>query len=460
MTKTSDDPTASPWSGFRNLDVSERRALLDTQFPGLERPPMGSAALPDELADVMVENYVGTLPVPIGLGLHMRVNDKAYSVPMAVEEPSVIAAVSGASKFIGEHGGFQAQSTPNLMIAQVQLLDFEDYAQLEQDLRANKFRILERGNEFCPRMVDRGGGCRDLQVRLLPVVEGVDPSPMAVVYITVDVCEAMGANVVNTIAEGISPLIASLTGARVGLRILSNLASFRRSRTEFRVPVEALAWKGRTGSEVAERILEAYAFAERDPYRAATHNKGIMNGIDAVALATGQDWRAIEAGAHAWAARGGRYRSLTRYRIEDGEFVGELELPLAPGTKGGALATHPTYQYAMGLLDHPDAQTLGQIMACIGLAQNFAALRALATEGISAGHMALHARNLAIAAGVPAEQVGAAVRFMRASSCISREGAMAFLEAQAPEGSTTKGPDGPSGPPHTLPRHAPFSLQR
>jgi degradative hydroxymethylglutaryl-CoA reductase len=346
---------------------------------------------------------------------------------MAVEEPSIIAAVSASAKFIRSHGGFQGSSDGNLMIAQIQLLDMTDTAATAATIQTNKLSLIEAANGLCPRMVARGGGCRDIRTRELAPLPGVDETPMLIVHVVVDVCEAMGANVVNGIAEGLAPTIEELTGSRAGLKILTNLADERCSRAQFRVPVEALAWKGVDGPTVAARLLEAYHLAERDPYRATTHNKGIMNGIDAVALATGQDWRAIEAGAHAWAARSGRYGSLTRYRIEGDEFVGEIELPLALGTKGGAVQSHPVYRYALGLLGEPDPQSLGQIMASVGLAQNFAAIRALATEGISAGHMALHARNMAIAVGVPAARVGEAVAFMRQHQAISQEGARRFL---------------------------------
>jgi degradative hydroxymethylglutaryl-CoA reductase len=417
----------SPWSGFHRKTLLERRGTLAERFPHVDAPRLDGSDLPQEVADVMIENCVGSLAVPLGLGLHMQVNGQDYAVPMAVEEPSIIAAVSVASKLVRSHGGFDAASTANLMIAQVQLLDIAETDVARATLEANREELISGANAFCPRMVARGGGCRDIQVRVLEPLVGVDESPMLVVHLVIDVCEAMGANVVNTVAEGLAPRLAELVSGRAGLRILSNLSVERRSRAAFRLPVEALAWKGFDGTQVAQRLLEAYRFAERDPYRATTHNKGIMNGIDAVALATGQDWRAIEAGAHAWAAREGRYRSLTRYWLEGSNFCGELELPMALGTKGGALQSHPTYRYTHALLGDPGVGELAQIMVAVGLAQNFAAMRALATEGISAGHMALHARNLAMAAGVPSERVAEAVAYMRARGKINREGAREYL---------------------------------
>lgn len=421
-------PTA--WSGFHRKSLSERRAQLAELFPEVSAPSSTESDLPSHVADVMIENCVGTISLPLGLGLNLKVNGRTYAVPMAVEEPSIIAAVSGASKLFGTHGGFVASSTANVMIAQVQLLDVVDATASADALVAAETQIMEAGDALCVNMKARGGGLRRIEVRTLDSRPGRDDAAMLVVHLHVDVCEAMGANVVNTVAEGIAPLLAEISGARAGLRILSNLAAERRAKARFELPLDALDWKGIEGADVATRLLEAYEFAERDPYRAATHNKGIMNGIDAVALATGQDWRAIEAGAHAWAARDGSYRSLTEYGIEDGKFWGELDLPLALGTCGGALSTHPSYRYTLGLLGDPSAQELAQLMVAVGLAQNFAAMRALATEGIQAGHMGLHARNLAIAAGVPASQVPEAVAFMQAKGRVSRDCASEFLKVR------------------------------
>ncbi len=423
-------PPAS-WSGFHKKTLDERRAHLRDHFPGANAPEVRQADLPQEVADVMIENCVGTISLPLGLGLNLRINGREYVAPMAVEEPSIIAAVSGAAKLIATHGGFVTTSTSNVMIAQVQLVEVEDARAARQALKSARSRILAAGNALCPNMQKRGGGVIDLEVRELPSRPGHEDPPMLVVHLRVDVCEAMGANVVNTVAEGVAPLLAELAQARAGLRILSNLSTERRAKARFELPIEALAWKGFAGADVARQLLEAYTFAERDPYRAATHNKGILNGIDAVALATGQDWRAIEAGAHAWAAREGHYRSMTRYGRDGDVFWGELELPLALGTKGGALQTHPSYRYTLELLGQPTARELAELMVAVGLAQNFAAIRALATEGIQAGHMSLHARNLAVAAGVPSEEVSAAVEYMHATKQISRDGAKAYLAHQS-----------------------------
>lgn len=426
----SDAPSAPvSWSGFHRRSIEERRAHLREALPQAVAPRVVSSDLPESVADAMIENCIGTLSLPLGLGLNLDVNGRTYAVPMAVEEPSIIAAVSGAAKLIAAHGGFRCRSTSNVMIAQVQLVEVPDPQAAQVALSGARQRIIAAANELCPNMVKRGGGVVDVEVRSLPPRPGHDDAPMLVVHLHVDVCEAMGANVANTIAEGVAPLLAELAQARAGLRILSNLSTQRRAHARFEVPVGALAWKGFEGPAVARQLLEAYEFAERDPYRAATHNKGILNGIDAVALATGQDWRAIEAGAHAWAARNGSYRSMTHYGLsDDGDrFWGELELPLALGTKGGALQSHPSYRYTLALLGQPSARELGQVMVAVGLAQNLAAMRALATEGIQAGHMGLHARNLAIAAGVPTKLVAEAVAFMRANQCVSRDGAREFL---------------------------------
>jgi hydroxymethylglutaryl-CoA reductase len=343
----------------------------------------------------MIENAVGAFSLPLGLGLNLMVNGRDYIVPMAVEEPSVVAALSLAGKVVREAGGFTADADPPTMIGQVQVAGYGDPVVARDRLLAAKERLLALANTFHPGMQRRGGGATDLEIRTLPAPEGPGAEPLLVVHLLVDTREAMGANVVNTIAEGVAPLVAELTGGRVYLRILSNLADRRLARASCRIPVPALGDFGMSGAEIAEGIVQASRFACADPYRAATHNKGIMNGIDAVAIATGQDWRAIEAGAHAFACGDGRYRPLSTWSVANGSLLGRIELPLALGTIGGPIRVHPGVQAALKLLRVTSARELAAVFAAVGLAQNFAAIRALGSVGIQKGHMALHARCVA-----------------------------------------------------------------
>jgi len=399
------------FSGFFKRPPSERKMLLEEVFPGVDMEPL-EAALPMEIADMMIENAVGGVTLPLGVAPNFVINGEHFIVPMAVEEPSVIAAASSIAKLVSENGGFRAKSTDNIMTSQVQILDVNDADAAVKTISENRSALIEAANAFCVSSVKRGGGVRDIYPRL--IIPRVNPQrdPYIVVHIDVDVCEAMGANIVNTIAEGIAPRLADLVGGRPALRILSNLCLKRRSGAAFRIPYDALSWKGVDGETVASRVMEAYLFAEDDPYRAATHNKGVMNGIDSAAIAMGQDWRAIEASCHAAAAHGGAYGSMTKYSMEDGYLLGKLEMPMACGSKGGALTTHPLYKLTHKLLGYPDAKSICQILVAVGLAQNFAAIRALAIEGIQKGHMNLHARNICLNAGVPNELVDECREFM------------------------------------------------
>lgn len=413
-------------SNFHRLSIAERRQRLATAFPDLDLPVLtGEDAWADETANLMVENCIGTVPLPLGIGLNVVLNGVRYVVPMAVEEPSVIAAASVAAKLVAKAGGFRTKATANLMFGQVQLLDVGDTDEVIARVMKHKDKLIDLANTFCDSMKKRGGGVLDLRAKGFP--EHGERPAMVVVYVQVDVRDAMGANVINTICEGIADELAELSGTRVGLRILSNLCTDRVATAFFQVPAEVFDSRTLGGHDVAKRIVEAWYFADVDPYRAVTHNKGILNGVDSVALATGQDWRAIEAAAHAYAARDGRYRPLSTFALRDDGLWGELTLPLAVGTQGGALKSHPTYRYTHGLLGNPDAQTLAQIMVAVGLAQNLAALRALATEGIQAGHMPRHARNIAVAAGVPQELAQSAAEYMTARSQIQRVGATDFM---------------------------------
>jgi hydroxymethylglutaryl-CoA reductase len=402
------DMVTSRLAGFHKLSLEDRLSQLGRMFrlSAEEIAQLrGDASIDPDLANKMVENVVGVFHLPLGLGLNMQVNGKDYVVPMAVEEPSVVAAVSFASKIVREAGGFTAEADPPIMIGQVQVTRYGDPLVATEKLLAARDQILELANSFHPSMVRRGGGAKDVEVRILPAPEGPRAEPLLVVHIVIDTQEAMGANLINTVAEGVAPLIEQITGGRVYLRILSNLADRRLARATCRIPLEALADFDLTGEQIAEGVYQASRFAQADPYRAATHNKGVMNGVDAVAIATGQDWRSIEAGAHAFACREGQYRPLSHWHIEEGHLVGRIELPLALGTVGGPIKIHPGVQSALKLMRVASARELAMVFAAVGLAQNFAALRALGSVGIQKGHMALHARCVAVSAGARGDMV-------------------------------------------------------
>jgi hydroxymethylglutaryl-CoA reductase len=388
-------------TGFYKLSIDERVEKLKA-FAGLTDHEVAllrsSGALDLSVADHMIENVVGTFPLPLGMATNFRINSQDYLIPMALEEPSVVAAASNAARMARETGGFTATATDSIMIGQIQLTDLSDTSQAKRALLQRRNNLLELANAQDPALVKAGGGARDLQVRHLKTAVG----PMLVIHLLVDCRDAMGANAVNSMCETLAPLVEELTGGRVYLRILSNLAEFRRARAEAVFPRSALGGEG-----AVEGILKAYAFAQADPFRCATHNKGIMNGIDAVLIATGQDFRAVEAGAHTYAAtRKGGYQSLTQYeRTGTGDLRGTIELPLAVGLVGGAVRTHPMAQLSVKILGVKTARELAEVVASVGLAQNLAALRALSQEGIQRGHMQLHARNVAIAAGAKGQEI-------------------------------------------------------
>jgi len=349
-------------------------------------------------ADKMIENVVGVMGLPVGLGLNFLINGRDYVIPLVVEEPSIVAALSSAAKVVRAAGGFTVESTESLLIGQIQVVDIPNVPKAQAAILQHKAELLNLANSLHPQMVARGGGARDVEIHVHPLPEG--RGDMLVVHLLVDTCDAMGANLVNTMCEGTASLVESITGGKVFLRILSNLTDRALVRAKMVVPADKLAGKGFDGDQVRDGIILANDFASVDPYRAATHNKGVMNGIDAVALATGNDWRAIEAAAHAYAARSGRYTSLTRwYKGPNGELVGEIEVPMKVGTVGGPLQSNPTVALNHRLLGARSARELAEVMGAVGLAQNFSALRALVTEGIQQGHMTLHARSVALAAG-------------------------------------------------------------
>ncbi len=387
--------------GFYQLDPTERLQQVGA-FDGLNEFDLrdlrgGSGTLSIERADKMIENVVGTFNLPLGIATNFLINGRDVLVPMVVEEPSIVAGASFAARLVRAGGGFQADSTEPLMIGQVQLVQVPDEAQARQAILERKAAILDLANAQSRSLVNLGGGARDVEVHSFPTSP---MGPMLVVHLIIDCRDAMGANAVNSMCEAVAPMLENLSGGRAYLRILSNLSDRRLSRARAVVPSSALARDGLSGEEVVEGILWAYAFAAVDPYRATTHNKGIMNGIDPVLIATGNDWRAVEAGAHAYAARDGRYTSMSVWeRDTQGNLVGMLELPLAVGVVGGATRVHPSAQAALKLLGVQGAAELAQICLCAGLASNLAAMRALATEGIQRGHMGLHARQIAMAAG-------------------------------------------------------------
>jgi hydroxymethylglutaryl-CoA reductase len=379
--------------------VRELGLLTDSDF---DRLCSGAATLDVNAADKMIENVIGVLGMPLGLGLNFLINGRDYVVPLVVEEPSIVAALSAAAKLARSAGGYTASSTPPILIGQIQVIDVPDMARAVNALLARRQEIIDLANSFHPRMVARGGGAVDIEVRTYPMTSS--DGEMLILHLLVDTRDAMGANLVNGMCEGVASLVETITEGQVFLRILSNLADRALARAEVTLPPAALAGKGYSGERVRDGIIIAADFACVDPYRATTHNKGIMNGVDAVALATGNDWRAIEAGAHAYAARHGRYSSLTQWwRDAEGNLRGRIELPMKVGIVGGPLESNPGVAMNLRLLDVKSAQELAEVMAAVGLAQNFAALRALATEGIQTGHMTLHARSVVKAAGAPAE---------------------------------------------------------
>jgi len=390
---------------FYDLTVDERLKRLAQQIDitKQEFELLLSGGLSVDQANQMIENVVGIYGLPLGLATNFVVNGRDVLIPMVVEEPSVVAGASKAALAVRANGGFTAQVTASVMVGQIQVLDLEDLATAARKVDAAKEAILAEANSHDPVLVELGGGAKDVETRLF---ENSPVGPMLVVHLVYEVLDAMGANAVNTAAEAVAPLIERLTGGRANLRIITNLADRRLARARVRLNPDSLAVNPWSGEEVAVRIVEAYALAAVDPYRAATHNKGIMNGVDAVALATGNDWRALEAGAHAYAASDGSYRPLSEWRLDDqGFLVGSIAMPLAVGTVGGATRVHPLARFNLALMGVRRAQELAEVMVSVGLGQNLAALWALATEGIQRGHMELHARQMAISVGAVGDEI-------------------------------------------------------
>jgi hydroxymethylglutaryl-CoA reductase len=425
------DSRSSRLPGFYNLPLEERIRELRRAADLTEEATdalAGAGGLTGEGADHMIENVIGVFGLPLGVAVNFLVNGREVLVPMAIEEPSVVAGASFMAKLARGGGGFDADADEPRMIGQIQLLDLSDLEQASTQIEARREQILKAAAEVDPVLRDLGGGPRELEVRAFPTSEA---GPMLVVHLIYDTRDAMGANAVNTAAEKVAPLLEEATEGRAHLRILSNLADRRLARARCRIPTEALAFRHFSGEQVRDGIVEAWAFAAADPYRAATHNKGIMNGVDAVVIATGNDWRAIEAGAHAYAARDGRYTSLSRWWAgEEGDLHGSLEMPLAAGTVGGATRVHPAAKASLALMRVETSRQLAEIIVSVGLAQNLAALRALATEGIQRGHMTLHARQVAVAAGAEGEAIERIARRLVEEKTVRIDRAKEMLEEE------------------------------
>jgi len=391
---------SSELPGFYKLSMKERLETVK-KLAGLTeeeaRAVASTGGLPPEVADKMIENVIGGMTLPLSVAANFRINGKDYLVPMALEEPSVVAGASNAAKMARVKGGFTVTNTGPVMIGQVQVVNIKDAEGAKGKLLSRKADILKKANEQDPVLVSLGGGAKDLNVKTLSTLKG----PMVIVELIVNTGDAMGANAVNTMAEAVRPMVEEISGGRVLLRIISNLADRRLVKASAVFDKKAVG-----GEEVVDGIVYAYAFADADPYRCATHNKGIMNGVVAVAIACGQDIRALEAGAHSYASRTGKYKPLTTWeKNSDGDLVGKLEMPMAVGLVGGAARTHPTARAAIKIMGVKTAIELAEVMGAVGLAQNFAALRALAAEGIQRGHMKLHAYNVATAAGAKGAMV-------------------------------------------------------
>jgi hydroxymethylglutaryl-CoA reductase len=409
--------------GFYKLSISERLKIVK-DFADLSSEEAmaltGFGGLDPAIPDKMIENAVGSFALPLGIAVNFRINDKDYLIPMATEEPSVVAAASNAAKMARERGGFWTSSTQPVMIGQIQLTGVKDPSLAEHVILEKKQDILDLANKQDPMLIKLGGGAREVEVRVVQSQRG----PMVIVHLLVDVRDAMGANAVNTMAEAVAPLVEDISGGRVRLRILSNLATRRVARARAVWSKDAIG-----GEDVVDGVIDAYLFADADPFRCATHNKGVMNGIDAVILATGNDTRAIEAGAHSFAARSGHYKPLTIFeKTPEGDLVGTIEIPMAVGLVGGATKVHPTAKACIKLLGVKGASELGEVAAAVGLAQNFAALRALATVGIQQGHMRLHAKNIAASAGCPEEFIEKVCEIMVAEKKIRMDRAQELVE--------------------------------
>ncbi|MFH1978297.1 MAG: hydroxymethylglutaryl-CoA reductase, degradative [Candidatus Aenigmatarchaeota archaeon] len=392
-------------SGLHKMSIAERAAKIK-EIAGLSEEDVAllgkTGSLDLETADRMIENVIGTFELPIGIATNFKIDGKDYLIPMVIEEPSVVAASSKAAKIARTSGGFKTNCDDPIMIGQMQIVNVPDLEAAEKNVKENSSEIIKMANEKDPVLIKYGGGVTGINTRVIDTQKG----KMLIVHLHVNVSDAMGANVINTMAEHVSSFLEKLTGGQVKLRIISNLAVKRLARSRTVWKKEDLAFGDFSGEEVIEGILYAYEFAQNDKYRCTTHNKGIMNGIDAITIATGNDFRALESGAHSYASKDGEYKSLTHYEKDsDGNLVGSIELPIAVGIVGGSTSTNPIAKISLKILGVKSSKELAGIIASVGLAQNFAALRALSTEGIQRGHMELHAKNIAIIAGASGDLI-------------------------------------------------------
>jgi len=418
--------------GFYKLSVKERREMI-AELANLDQEAVDALAATGELseaaADRIIENVIGTLALPVGVATNFIVDGEHYLVPFALEEPSVVAAASNMAKRCHAKGGFVSNNTDPIMIGQIQVVDCDDPFAAKNALLGAADDLVSDCNEVDPILVKFGGGCKGLEARVIDTNSG----PMVIVHLLVDCRDAMGANAVNTMAETIAPKVEAISGGTVILRIISNLAVHRLARVSATFTPEEMANKGEgaeDGAKVIDGIIQAYHFAAADPFRATTHNKGIMNAISAIAVACGQDWRAIESGAHSYASHERTYGSLTHWEKDsEGNLVGSIELPMAVGLVGGAVRVHPTAKANVAIMGARTADELAKVIAAAGIAQNLGALRALATVGIQAGHMKLHSRNMAVTAGANDDEVDTVVEIVRASG--ERITATAIEEALA-----------------------------
>lgn len=394
--------------GFYKMTIAERKERIISLYNFTEEEAeqmLHAIALPEDIADNMIENVVGTFPLPLGLGLNFLINDKDYIIPMAVEEPSIVASASYIAKIVREAGGFKTEATERIMIGQIQVVGCADFEAAKEAVLKEKATLVNAANDAFPSLLARGGGAEDLDVRIINDGDSAY-TKMLIVHLYVNTCDAMGANIINTMVESLAPVVEHLTEGKVYLRILSNFADRSLAKATCTIPPALLASDGFAGEAVRDGVVQAYEFAASDPYRAVTHNKGIMNGIDPVVIATGNDWRAVEAGAHAYAAKEGHYGSMTTWSVDEaGNLVGELELPMSLGIVGGASRVHPMARLAYKMLQVDSAKELAQVIVTVGLAQNLGALKALVTDGIQKGHMALHSRTVAMAAGATGDMV-------------------------------------------------------
>ncbi|WP_033829692.1 hydroxymethylglutaryl-CoA reductase, degradative [Bacillus andreraoultii] len=386
-------------------------------------------SIPSEVANNMIENQIGIYELPLGAAMNFLIDGKEYIVPMAIEEPSVVAAASSAAKIINKAGGFKTDIQNRTMIGQIALKDVANVKEAEHIILEHKANILQIANEAKPSIVKRGGGAKNLIVRILPAEEPFNTPDFLVVHLQIETLEAMGANIINTMNEAVKPYLEKLTGGTALMGILSNYTTECLATAKCRIPVTLLERGEFTGEEVRDRIIEATQFAYVDPYRAATHNKGIMNGIDAVVIASGNDWRAIEAGAHAYAARSGQYRSLSTWsKAENGDLIGSLTIPLPVGAVGGQISIHPAAQFNKRLMGYENAKELESIIVSVGLGQNFSAMKALVTEGIQKGHMSLHVKSIAISAGAKDTEIEVVSERLKQSKTMDIETAKNILK--------------------------------